>query len=347
MKSLKNKNGLRIEVFLLAIAICLLIRSEFSVQQRKENENTTGLQNPISNENSKDTIKDIKIGTKKDQSVNRNRNSNHKNNQNSEDIRYRRAQKKIKEAAELENKEAMSENNARQKAVELIHMTGSTQDLRKHLNQYPAQTVIETSGVSSTELDQLFYSQDISDVIKLRIKGKSYSDNCNVPYDELRYLRLLYWGVDKETHIGEMIVNKSIAEDVTAIFKELYEARYPIEKMVLVDEYDADDIASMEADNSSAFNFRFIDSTTKISIHSYGLAIDINPRYNPYIRQMGGKTVILPANGSDFADRSKDCQYYIKRDDICYQAFIKRGFTWGGDWKNEKDYQHFQKNLND
>ena len=283
---------------------------------------------------------------------------NEKNEQNSMNIRYRRAQKKVKEAAVLENeqakseneeamlenKEAMSESKAGQKAVELIRMTGSIQDIRKHLNQYPAQTVIETTGVSSTELDQLFYSQDISEVVKLRIKGKSYRDNCNVPYEELRYIRLLYWGVDKETHIGELIVNKSIAEDIIAIFKELYADRYPIEKMVLVDEYNADDITSMEANNSSAFNFRFIDSTTKISIHSYGLAIDINPRYNPYVREMGGKTVILPANGGDFADRSKACEYYIRRGDICYEAFIKRGFTWGGDWKHEKDYQHFQKN---
>lgn len=342
MKRLKNKKGLRMIIFLGVIIVCLL---------------------SMNNSNSDKT---------------NNRHHNYKNEQNSVNIRYKRAQNKVKEAAILEkeeaksenkeamsekeeavsvnkeaisedekaisNKEAMSANKSGQKAVELIRMTGSIQDVRKHLNQYSAQTVLETAGVSSTELDQLFYSQDITDGIKLRIKGKSYRENCNVPYDELRYIRLLYLGIDQKSHIGELIVNKSIAEDIIAIFKELYAARYPIEKMVLVDEYDADDITSMEADNSSAFNFRFIDSTTKISVHSYGLAIDINPRYNPYIRQMGGKTVILPANGSDFADRSKDCEYYIRRGDICYQAFIKRGFTWGGDWKHEKDYQHFQKN---
>lgn len=204
------------------------------------------------------------------------------------------------------------------------------------------------AGVAGMEQDvsQNFYYEEISQEIKNRINGKSYGEGCEVPYEDLRYVRVLYWGFDNETHQGELIVNKAIAEDVVEIFKELYDIQYPIEKMVLVDEYEADDNASMAANNTSAFNYREVDNGSgTLSMHSYGLAIDINPLYNPYVRKVGGKTVISPENGTEYADRTQDCPYYINEDDACYKAFIERGFTWGGDWKNTKDYQHFQKKL--
>jgi len=190
-----------------------------------------------------------------------------------------------------------------------------------------------------------FYYEVIPDSVKIRIMGKSYGENCDVPLEDLRYVGVLYWGFDLETHRGELIVNRAIATDIVDIFKELYEYKYPIEQMVLVDEYNADDNTSMAADNSSAFNYRNIDGTSRKSLHSYGLAIDINPRYNPYVRGSGEKLIITPDNGIEYADRLLDCPYYIKKDDLCYQAFINRGFTWGGEWTTQKDYQHFQKTL--
>ena len=103
-------------------------------------------------------------------------------------------------------------------------------------------------------------------------------------------------------------------------------------------------LSSMAANNTSSFNYRPIDDGSgRLSLHSYGLAIDINPLYNPYVREMSGKQVTSPEEGSRYADRSLDNEYYIKKGDIVYEAFISRGFTWGGDWKNSKDYQHFQK----
>lgn len=188
-----------------------------------------------------------------------------------------------------------------------------------------------------------FYYEELSQEIRERILGKSYGENCEVPYEELRYISVLYWGFDDRTHTGEMIVNRAIAEDVVEIFKELYEAKYPIEQMVLVDEYDADDNASMAANNSSAFNYRVIEGTSRISLHGYGLAVDINPLYNPYVHNVNGERLVTPVEGAAYEDRTLSCPYYIKEGDICYQAFIKRGFTWGGEWKNNKDYQHFQK----
>lgn len=191
----------------------------------------------------------------------------------------------------------------------------------------------------------MFYHKEITQEIKDRIVGKSYGEDCEIPFEELRYVKVLYYGFDDATHEGELIVNKAIAEDIVEIFEELYEIKYPIEQMVLVDEYDADDNASMEANNTSAFNFRKVDGTNRLSQHSYGLAIDINPFYNPYVREIDGKTVILPTGAEEYADRSLDCNYYIRKDDAIYQAFVSRGFTWGGDWNTLKDYQHFQMKL--
>ncbi len=201
------------------------------------------------------------------------------------------------------------------------------------------EEVVETSNQNKTD----FYAEGITDSIKKRIIGKSYGKNCDVPFEDLRYVGVLYWGFDNTTHRGELIVNQAIAEDTVDIFKELYDQHYPIERMVLVDEYNADDNTSMAANNSSSFNYRNIDGTKKISLHSCGLAIDVNPLYNPYVRGEGEDQIITPLNGIKYADRSVDCPYFIKKDDVCYQAFIKRGFTWGGEWKSQKDYQHFQK----
>jgi hypothetical protein len=204
------------------------------------------------------------------------------------------------------------------------------------------EAAMETQGHNITES---FYSEEITQKIKDRINGKSYGEDCDIPYEELRYVSVLYWDFDHQSRVGELIVNKAITEDIIEIFAELYEAQYPIEQMVLVDEYDADDNKSMAANNTSAFNYRVVEGTNRISKHSYGLAIDINPLYNPYVHEVDGERVVTPVEGAMYEDRSLDSPYYIHSEDLCYQAFIRRGFTWGGDWKNQKDYQHFQKVL--
>lgn len=189
-----------------------------------------------------------------------------------------------------------------------------------------------------------FTISTITDNLFLRINGNSYNTECTVPLKELRYLSILHHGFDGTVHIGELIVHEAIAEDVLYIFMELYNACYPIEKVMLIDEYDADDDASMADNNSSAFNFRFIDDGTKqYSYHAKGMAVDINPLYNPYIRIKNGCEMLSPPEAAVYADRTKPCRYYIHKDDICYRIFSRYGFTWGGDWIDRKDYQHFEK----
>lgn len=190
-----------------------------------------------------------------------------------------------------------------------------------------------------------FYIKPILDDIFEKMQGKSYKENCTVPREELRYLHILHVGFDNNTHEGELIVNKRIAEDVLDIFKELYKAGYQIEKVRLIDEYNAQDELSMRDNNSSAFNFRYISYSTTLSKHAMGLAVDINTLYNPYIKQVDGRLNIEPANAVNYVDRNRQFPHKIDHDDLCYKLFTKHGFEWGGDWEDSKDYQHFEIKL--
>lgn len=191
-----------------------------------------------------------------------------------------------------------------------------------------------------------FYYEPISEEIKSRIDGISYKENDKIHYSDLRFVTVMYYDFNREVKEGEMIVNVQVADDVLAIFKELYDNQYQIEKMRLIDEYNADDDASMEDNNTSAFNYRTIDGTDDISDHSYGVAIDINPLYNPYVRKGHGDRNVLPVNGSAYADRNAEFDHKIVKGDICYNAFISRGWKWGGEWTGVVDYQHFYKEIN-
>lgn len=215
-----------------------------------------------------------------------------------------------------------------------------TEDVQKDAEDSDAQSAEQ----EESEAEE-FYVSEIPDDIFEKMQGKSYKADCTVPREDLRYVHVLHMGFDGETKEGELVVNKAIADDVCDIFEKLYEADYPIEKIRLIDEYDADDEASMSDNNSSAFNFRFISHTTKISKHGLGMAVDINTLYNPYVKTVDGKRSIEPANAADYVDRSADFPYKIDHDDLCYRLFKEHGFSWGGDWQHSKDYQHFEKNL--
>lgn len=189
---------------------------------------------------------------------------------------------------------------------------------------------------------QPFTISPIPDDIFAKMQGKSFKDNCTMPREDLRYLKVLHVGFDGKTHIGELVVNRLIADDVLDIFKQLYEAGYEIEKIRLIDEYDADDEKSMSDNNSSAFNFRYISYSTKLSKHALGLAVDINTLYNPYVKNVDGRRNVELANAEKYTDRSIEFPHKIDHDDLCYNVFAEHGFEWGGDWEHAKDYQHFE-----
>lgn len=189
-----------------------------------------------------------------------------------------------------------------------------------------------------------FTSQKIDGNIARRIQGKSYKKGAEISMGCLRYLKMMYVDFEGNLHQGEMIVNKKIARRTLKIFYRLYRMKYPIAKMQLVDEYDADDEKSMADNNTSAFNYRKVANTNRLSNHSMGLAIDINPRINPCVNANG----IAPANSRVYRVRNvskcrgKYRKYMICRNDKVYKLFKRYGFSWGGDWKHSKDYQHFE-----
>ena len=187
-----------------------------------------------------------------------------------------------------------------------------------------------------------FCIRTIDDKIFSRMAGKSYKVSCPLPLGDLRYLELMHKNLAGETLRGEMICNERIAADVLEIFERLYATGYPIERVRLIDDYGADDELSMRDNNSSCFNFRFVSFTNRISRHGYGLAVDINPLYNPYIKTVDGRKVIAPDNSAAYEDRAKSFPYKITADDLCCRLFREKKFLWGGEcWDDEKDYQHF------
>ena len=219
----------------------------------------------------------------------------------------------------------------------------SERDLQA-LREWQAGTTVSLEAVSAYGQERCFVAEEIPDKVWARMQGKTYVENPHVKRSDLRHLRLLHWDYDNRPHIGEMICNKKIANDLLSIFKELYEARYPIERMVLPDEYDADDERQMQANNTSCFCYRNVPNTRSLSNHALGLAVDLNPRYNPYITyRKNGKMNVQPANGTPYCDRKADFRYKITTSDLAYRLFKKHGFRWGGSWVRSKDYQHFDK----
>ena len=187
-----------------------------------------------------------------------------------------------------------------------------------------------------------FYISEIPDDVFEKMQGKSYKAECPIPREDLRYVHVLHRTLDGQVKNGELVCHNIIAQDLLEIFLELYLRNYPLEKICLVDEYDADDEKSMTDNNSSCFNYRTISYSTKISKHGLGVAVDINPLYNPYVKTVDGRQNVEPAAGKAYLDRDADFPYKIDEDDLCYRLFIEHGFEWGGAWTSCKDYQHFE-----
>lgn len=199
-----------------------------------------------------------------------------------------------------------------------------------------------------------FSYHDIPVETQKLMNGKSYKENKYVKFDDLRLCKVLHIGFDGKEHEGQLIVARDyisetgeiidFSKEVLEIFKEMYDAKYPIEKIKLIDCYNAEDEKSMLDNNSSSFIFRYILGTNRISWHSYGLAIDINPYVNPCFHP-DSKTV-EPVGTEKFLDRSLEQIGLIKPGDACHKAFTRRGWEWGGSWKDPNystDYMHFEK----
>ena len=192
----------------------------------------------------------------------------------------------------------------------------------------PAGTVFQASTSALTA------------AMRTRMTGVSWHPGCPVGLGELRLLQLSYWGFDHAVHQGELIVNASAATSMITAFRLLFEARFPVRQMRVVDDFGGDDERSMLADNTSAFNCRLVPGTKAWSQHAYGLAVDINPFENPEIQDGQAD----PPAAAEWADRSRSSPAMIKDGDAAWHAFRAIGWTWGGDWRSLKDYMHFSAN---
>ena len=200
-------------------------------------------------------------------------------------------------------------------------------------------------------IDKYFTSSEIErgDEVFNRINGKSYRDNNDIALEDLRYLTIPYYNFEQQVILGEMIVNKDIEEDVRSIFKELFNNKYEINSMKLIDDYwqigsggNIADNNSIEANNTSCFCYRPVTGGESISNHGYGRAIDINPQQNPYVENGENSH----RNADEYVNNRYVGEPHVivaSTEDICYSTFKKYGFTWGGNWTNPIDYQHFEK----
>ena len=221
-----------------------------------------------------------------------------------------------------------------------------------------AGTVVPENAVDGSKLSQYFTAVPImkGDAVYNRINGKSYRDNSDIQLSQLRYLKVLHRNYKGQIQVGELICSASVAQDFLAIFRELFQNKYQIYSMYLVDDFwNGDGLStdeeSVRANNTSAFNYRRASDSNNLSNHALGKAIDINPRHNPYVVQGDNGWYTDPKidyePGEDgYIDPSTrpGRLHAMTSGDLCVQTFKKYGFTWGGDMTGQsRDYQHFER----
>jgi hypothetical protein len=182
-----------------------------------------------------------------------------------------------------------------------------------------------------------FSARKLPPEIRREVTGVSWHRGCPVGLGRLRYLRIAFYGFDGRVRRGEMIANASAVPALRTAFASMYDARFPIRRMRLVDHYGGSDFRSIEADNTSAFNCRRTTGQSSWSQHAYGRAVDVNPIENPYV--LNGRT--SHRKSRPYLDRSRHRRGMAYRGGALVRAFKAAGWGWGGNWSNPTDYQHF------
>jgi hypothetical protein len=189
--------------------------------------------------------------------------------------------------------------------------------------------------------------EPIPDQIWKMMRGKSWNDEIKAcaGREDLVLLTLPYWDFTDQAKIGHLIVHKSVGSEVRDVFVQMFRDKsYNFERMELIDVYGGNDRASMGANNTSAYNCRVVSGTTRLSSHGRGLAIDINPIQNPYVTlKITSPPAGKPWDTPDERRKAKSQKGLILKDSAITKAFKAKGWYWGGEWKNSKDYQHFSK----
>ena len=158
--------------------------------------------------------------------------------------------------------------------------------------------------------------------------------------NQLDLLEVKYLNKENQIETGQILIHLALSSDVKELFGYLLEQKFKLSKVVLIQDpkYNSDDELSMQDNNTSAFNFRFIKDTDRLSLHAYGCAIDINPRDNPV--QKNGVTLQPQGAVRNLADNQT-----FKEGHAVVQWLESRGWEWGGRWNHYQDYHHFQKDI--
>lgn len=184
------------------------------------------------------------------------------------------------------------------------------------------------------------FASRIEEVPAEVLARSSWDPKCPVEADELRWVRLTFWGFDGRRHTGELLVNKDSAGAMVRVFGQLYAARFPLEEMRITraDEIDAEPTG--DGNNTSAFTCKPLRGSTTWSEHAKGRAVDVNPFQNPYVKG----DALIPELASAYTDRARRDPGVIHPGDAVTQAFASVGWSWGGNWQHSKDYMHFSAN---
>ncbi|GEM_PF-1102368 len=235
--------------------------------------------------------------------------------------------------------------SASQTEMEMTTELAESTPEKLDISKLKAGTRLSKSDVSASGVNAYFFEMSIDETIFSRMKNKSYGADCVVPITDLRYVKVLHYSRDGNIYVGELVCHRDISKSLLSIFRQLYDHKYPIQKMHLVDDYGGADLVSAAANNTSCFNYRVsAGQDTGLSNHAFGKAIDINPLYNPYIWwDSEGEQHCEPEESRPYADRNFLHAYKLEEHDLCVRLFKEHGFKWGGDWKWEKDYMHFSK----
>ena len=168
--------------------------------------------------------------------------------------------------------------------------------------------------------------------------GETHQPECPVALEDLRYVQVSFHGFDDAAHTGELVVAASEAEGVVSVFRALFRADFPIEEMRLITTADLEAPATGDGNNTAAYICRpSRGQTSLLSAHAFGLALDLNPFMNPYLKA----DVVLPERASSYLDRSRVRPGMVEAGGLAVREFARIGWSWGGDFVSLKDYQHF------
>ncbi len=266
-----------------------------------------------------------------------------------------RGQNTMEKDAKKIEKEGSNDNTIKEEGTTIkVKIDDEEEDIIVNSKEKEVEQENQTEEETEMEkLDGKGVSEPIPEDVRESMKGISMPEDATVGFDDLSYLTIPHYDFNGDIVEGHMVVDKDVAEDVLNIFKELYDIQYPIERMELIDKYDemqteefdSLDRSSMGRNNTSCFCYRVVNGSSKLSNHARGRAIDLNPLINPWVQGSS----YSPRNAGLYVDREKTFEddiinrAMIHAKDEVVQIFEKYGWSWGGYWQSQQDYQHFEK----